>query len=289
MKMRLRFICVLFCIAGSAVQLFAQQPVTRIWNGLAPGTEDMKNEEKRDDGLIYKVYQPDVEIFLPSHPDQHHLAVVVLPGGGYTLLAYVKEGTKIAGWLNDNGVAAFVLKYRLNPDEALQDAQRAVSFVRSKSNEYSIDPKRVGVLGFSAGGQVAANLSTHFTRTSMRDAVDSVDCRPDFMVLVYPALDWLHMAAGDTGKKDGFVQFYKLVNANTPPTFIAHAGDDQTVPVQQSIDFFEALHAGGVPCEMHIYEQGGHGFGLEEDRGEVVSWGDLCVKWMRVRGILSGK
>ncbi len=270
----------------------AQQSTVRLWNGLAPGTEGRKDEEERVNGDVFRVYQPDLEVFLPKEKNKSCPAVVILPGGGYTHLAYIKEGVRIARWLNTNGVAAFILKYRLNPDEALQDAQRALSLVRAQAAQFGINPDEIGILGFSAGGQVAANLATHYTKSSMADLIDSISCKPDFLVLIYPALNWLHRSfdndvpdPGDTS----FVPFYKLVDKNTPSTFIVHATDDGTVPVKESIDFYTALHKAGVPCELHIYEKGGHGFGLERDRGAVSGWGELCVIWMKVNGILTAK
>ena len=282
----------LFLMLFTSGPIFAQQSTIRIWNGLAPGTENQKDEEKIVGGRIFNVYQPDLTVFLPKNRSENYPAILVLPGGGYGHLAFDIEGKKPAEWLNANGVAAFVLKYRLNPDEALQDARRAVSLVRARAKEFGINPGEVGVLGFSAGGQVAANLATHYTRNSAADFIDSTSCRPDFMVLVYPALNWLHQSLDNASRisnaeSNPFVPFYKLVDGNTPPAFIVHASDDKTVSVKESIDFYTALKTAGVPCELHIFEKGGHGFGLGDDRGPVEDWGNLCVDWMKVNKILT--
>ncbi len=270
--------------------VYAQRTVN-IWPGLAPGAGNEKNKERIVNERIYDVYQPDLTVYLPGKPDANRPAVVVCPGGGYDHLAIELEGTSVARWLNDNHIAAFVLKYRLNPDQALDDAKRAMSLVRADAKKYGINRDMVGILGFSAGGQVAAGLATHYERTTMKDHIDSVSCRPDFMVLVYPALDWLHPNADEEyarlGPKASFIPYFHLVDKDTPPTFIVHAADDETVPVNESVQFFTALHDAGVPCELHIFEKGGHGFGLGEDRGAVDSWPALCVEWMKTRGILS--
>ncbi|HUI31572.1 MAG TPA: alpha/beta hydrolase [Candidatus Acidoferrales bacterium] len=255
----------------------AQQSTLKIWNGLAPGTENRNNEEKITGGSISNVYQPELTVFLPQNKIENCPAVLVFPGGGYTHLAFKKEGIKIGEWLSSNGIAAFVLKYRLNPAEALQDAQRAMSLVRARAKDYSIDPGKIGVIGFSAGGHLAANLVIHNSKASMTDYVDSVNCKPNFAILIYPYL----------GEVPGFsTLLYESVDKDFPPTFIVHASDDNKVPVQQSIDYYTGLHKAGVSCELHIFEKGGHGFALEDDRGPVKSWALLCIGWLKINGIL---
>ncbi|HQT90511.1 MAG TPA: alpha/beta hydrolase [Candidatus Kryptobacter bacterium] len=274
-----------------SLPLCAQQ-TANIWPGLAPGTGNEKDQEKAVNNRIYNVYQPNLTVYLPSKPNGNRPAVVICPGGGYMYLAIELEGTEVARWLNEDGVAAFVLKYRLDSGEALEDAKRAMSFVRANAAEYDVNPGMIGIAGFSAGGQVAAGLATHHQRTVINDRVDSVSCKPDFMILGYPALDWLHPNADEeyaqSGGKNGvFVPFYRLVDKDAPPTFIVHAANDKTVPVGQSLQFFTALEEAGVPCELHVYEEGGHGFGLGTGRGAVDSWPGLCVEWMKTEGILA--
>jgi len=270
---RVIFLCIVF-----SSLIFAQQSTIKIWNGLAPGTEDRKNEEEKlGENNIVKVYQPELSVFLPDNKNEKCAAVLVFPGGGYTHLAFDKEGTKISEWLNANGVAAFVLKYRLDPTEALQDAQRALSLIRSKAAEYRIDPEKIGVMGFSAGGHLAANLVLHGSKNSFKDYVDSISCKPDFAILIYAYL----------GQVTGFpAPLYESIGKDSPMTFLAHASDDERVPVQESIDYYTALQKAGVPCEMHIFEKGGHGFALENDRGAVRNWGPLCIEWLKTNGIL---
>ncbi len=274
-----------------SLPLYAQQTVN-IWPGLAPGTGNQKDEEKIVNNRIYNVYQPDLAVYLPAKPDANHPAVVICPGGGYSHLAIKLEGTEVAKWLNENGVAVFVLKYRLNPDQALEDAARAMSFVRANAAEYDVNPGMIGIVGFSSGGQVAAGLATHYKKTVLDDRIDSTSFKPDFMILGYPALDWLHPDADaefekSGGKNGAFVPFFHLVSKDTPPAFIVHAADDKTVPVGQSLQFFTALEEAGVPCELHVFEKGGHGFGLGAGRGAVDSWPGLCVQWMKTEGILA--
>ncbi len=276
----------------TAVSSFAQQTIS-IWPGLAPGTGTEKNKEKIVNERIYDVYQPDLEVFLPKQMNGNHPAIVICPGGGYTHLAIELEGTSIAKWFNDNGVAAFVLKYRLKPAEAFEDAKRALSLIRSDAKKYGINPNMIGIAGFSAGGQVAAEVATHYKDVPPADLVNGVSCKPDFEILCYPALDWLHPNADEEysrlGAKASFVPYYHLVDNHTPPTFIVHAADDHTVPVTQSVQFFTALHDDGVPCELHVFEKGGHGFGLGTGRGAVDKWPRLCIDWMKTEGILKGE
>ena len=276
----------------AAVPSFAQQTIS-IWPGLAPGTGNEKDKEKIVNQRIYDVFQPDLEVFLPKRIDANRPAVVICPGGGYNHLAIELEGTSVAKWLNENGVAAFVLKYRLKPDQAFEDAKRALSLIRADAKKYDINPDMLGIAGFSAGGQVAAEVATHYKDAPARVLVDGVSCKPDFMILDYPALDWLHPDADEEylrlGSKASFIPYYHLVDEDTPPAFIVHAADDKTVPVIQSIQFFTALEKAGVPCELHVFEKGGHGFGLGTGRGAVDKWPELCIDWMRTEGILKGK
>ena len=251
-------------------QTAAQTKVIKIWPGLAPGTENRADEEKVIKGNITNVYQPDLTVFLPKKYDARRPAVVVLPGGGYRQIVMYKEGYRIAEWLNKNGIAAFVLKYRLRPQEALQDIQRTISLLRTDAKEFNIDPDNMGVIGFSAGGNLAANLSTHYIKTDMTDRIDSVNCKPDFMISVYGAVG----------------RFVNDITKNTPPAFLVHASDDPKVPVTQSVDYYLALHKNGVPAELHVYEKGGHGFALRDVNKPVISWAVRCIAWMKVQGIL---
>lgn len=258
--------------------LLAQKQIVPIWSGLAPGSENVEDNEqwtKKKD--VSKVYQPDLTIFLPDHQVGPAPAVIVCPGGGYNKLVMEKEGYKVARWLNANGVAAFVLKYRLDRDEALRDAQRAVSFLRLEAEKYGIDGTKIGVIGFSAGAHLAANLARNYQEREIYDAVDEVSSRPDFWIPVY----------------GGFGSSFKGAKKSDhiPPAFIVHAADDSKVPVEGSVDMYMDLRKLDVPAELHVYEQGEHGFALEENRGPAVTstvkdWSARLLAWLELREIL---
>ncbi|MGB8661082.1 MAG: alpha/beta hydrolase [Candidatus Acidiferrum sp.] len=216
-------------------------------------------------------------------------AVVVFPGGGYRILAIDLEGTEVCDWLNSEGITCVLLKYRV-PDTgpypkspaALQDAQRALGIVRAHAAEWHIDPKRVGVLGFSAGGHLAAALSTHFEKRLYEpiDAADELSCRPDFAVIIYPG--YLAIA------EQNFAPNADIhVTEQSPPTFLAQAEDDP-VHVENSIVYFMALKNAKVPAEMHIYTQGGHGYGLRRTALPVTAWPQLVETWLRTIQVLPG-
>jgi acetyl esterase/lipase len=215
-------------------------------------------------------------------------AVVVFPGGGYRILAIDLEGTEVCDWLSAAGVACVLVKYRV-PDSgqypksaaALQDAQRALRMVRAHAAEWKIDPRRVGVLGFSAGGHLAAALSTHFEKRlyDPLDEADGLSCRPDFAVLVYPA--YLTMAGQDSAPNADLP-----VNAQTPPTFLVQTEDDPVV--ESSVVYFMALKHAKIPAEMHIYAEGGHGYGLRRTELPVTQWPKLVQEWMRTIQVLPG-
>jgi acetyl esterase/lipase len=261
-------IFVLLCVF--TISIFAQNNVVKIWPNFAPGTEGKTNEEYFEDGRYKKVYQPDLAIFLPEKQNENKTAILILPGGGYTHLAFEKEGIKIAKRFNEEGITAFVLKYRLSVEEALADAQRALSFIRCNFQKYNINPDNIGVIGFSAGGHLAANLISHPTRNTFLDVVDSTGCSPNFAIIVY---GWLQ-------------DQYDFFSKNNPPTILFHAGDDTRVPVEQSINYFNALLKKGIQTEMHIYESGGHGFGLGLEKGNTGNWTKVCCDWMRQRNII---
>lgn len=191
-----------------------------------------------------------------------------------------KEGYKVARWLNENGIAAFVLKYRLNRDEALRDAQRAVSVIRKDADKYGIDKNKIGVIGFSAGAHLACNLAMNYLDRKYYDSIDIVSSRPDFWIGVYGVYKGTY---GISGKS-------KVIE-NSPPAFLVHAGNDSKVPVLSSVELYIDLKKNGVPAELHVYEQGEHGFALEEGRGAaikstVTDWSKRCIEWLKLRGIL---
>jgi acetyl esterase/lipase len=231
---------------------------------------------------------PTLTIFSPKGKNTG-AAVVVFPGGGYNILAMDLEGTEVCDWLTAKGITCVILKYRVpgtgpypKSDEALQDAQRAVGMVRAHAAEWKIDAKRVGVLGFSAGGHLAAAVSTHYeTRLYPKvDAADELSCRPDFAVVVYPG----YLAQADKG----FAFTPDIpVTKDTPPTFLVQAEDDP-VHVENATAYFLALKSVGVPAELHLYAKGGHGYGLRRTQLPVTGWPDRVDDWLRTIGVVSG-
>lgn len=218
-------------------------------------------------------------------------AVVVFPGGSYRILAIDLEGTEVCDWLSSHGVTCVILKYRV-PDtgaypkspQALEDAQRAMGMVREHAAEWGVDPKRVGVLGFSAGGNLAAMISNHYGKRlySRVDGADDLSARPDFAVVVYPA----YLAVPDKDAAGGY-QFTAdvPVTKDTPPTFLVQAEDDP-VHVECALLYFLELKKAGVPAELHVYAQGGHGYGLRRTELPVTGWPDLVDRWMKTIGVV---
>jgi acetyl esterase/lipase len=228
--------------------------------------------------------------------------VIVCPGGGYQHLSMVKEGSDVAIWLNHLGISAFVLKYRLGPKyhhpAELNDAQRAIRYVRAHAAEYKIKPDRIGIWGFSAGGHLASSAGTHFDEgnQSTSDVLDRQSSRPDFMILAYPVITF-HDPLAHVGSRVNLLgktpdpalvdQFSNetQVTAKTPPTFLFHTTEDKTVPVENSIMFYSALRKAGVPAEMHIYLKGAHGVGLAPFDPVLRTWPERLADWMKVQGL----
>lgn len=272
--------------------------VELLWPQGAPGA---KGEQAGD--------KPRLTIYLPPKQKATGAAVVICPGGGYGHLAMDHEGHQIGEWLNSLGVAGFILEYRHRNSGAgyghpapLQDAQRAIRMVRSRADQYGIDPNRIGILGFSAGGHLASTAGTHFDKgdADAKDPIDRVSCRPDFMVLLYPVIsltEWFtHKGSrrnllGDSpdAKLVEHLSNEKQVTPETPPTFLVHTYEDTGVPSENSIYFYLALRKAKVPAEMHLYQKGQHGFGLGKTVGPASSWPLRCADWMRASGFLDKK
>jgi acetyl esterase/lipase len=244
---------------------------------------------------VDNVSQPTITRFAPQGKNTG-AAVVVFPGGGYWLLAIDLEGTEVCDWLAARGVTAVLLKYRVPGEgklpksgaypksaEALQDAQRAIGLVRFHAAEWHIDPHKIGVLGFSAGGHLVAAVSTHFEKR-LYPAVDDADkesCRPDFAVALYPG----HML--ENTSKEFELNPYLPVSSKTPPTFLVQAKDDRVDPVENSLMYFEALKRASVPVEMHLYADGGHAFGLRRTDAPITHWPELAETWLKTIGMIS--
>ena len=276
-----------------------------LWPGEIPNfqkTDEVEVSDSSDIVRISKVQSPDIAVYLPSRKNATGQAVVICPGGGYRILAYDWEGTDIAKWLNAHGIAAVILKYRLPTSTSniiphkspLMDAQRAMRLVRHHAGDWNIHPDKIGIMGFSAGGHLAATLGTHFdeAHTATGDAIDSLDCRPDFMILMYPVITFskpfMHRGSKEAliGKNPdpSLVDYYSIelqVKDNTPPAFMVHAGDDEAVPVENSLVFYQALKDKNIPAELHIYPAGGHGFSLALDKGYLQTWPDRCLDWLK--------
>jgi acetyl esterase/lipase len=226
-------------------------------------------------------------------------AVIVCPGGGYNHLAD-HEGRPVAEWLSSIGITAFVLKYRLGPryhhPAPLQDAARAIRLVRARATEWQIDPKRIGILGFSAGGHLASTIGTHFDagQANSADAIERVSSRPDVMILIYPVITMGGFAHSGSRKEllgenpsaemVALLSNEEQVTKQTPPTFLVHTANDSAVPVENSLRFADALRKMNVPFELHIYERGPHGFGLGGNNPVLLSWPGRCADWLRLQG-----
>ncbi|MBV8071452.1 MAG: alpha/beta hydrolase [Acidobacteriaceae bacterium] len=244
---------------------------------------------------------PGLTLYPASGDNKVATGVVVCPGGGYVHLAMDHEGKQIAEWLNHFGISAFVLKYRLGPEyqypAELWDVLRAIRYVRAHAQDFGIQPDRIGVWGFSAGGHLASTAGTHFDNGDPNgsDAIDRQSSRPDFMILAYPVITFLepyahlgslHALLGE--KPDP--QLVRVlsnelqVTPQTPPTFLFHTSDDPVVPVQNSVQFYLALRQAGVPAEMHIYLHGRHGVGLAQDDPVLKTWPDRLADWLKLQG-----
>jgi acetyl esterase/lipase len=262
-----------------------------LWPDGAPGAHGDTDSDK-----------PALTIYTIGGDQRVPTGVLVFPGGGYVNLAIDHEGQQIAAWLNSYGISAFVLRYRLGPKYRhpveLGDAQRAIRYVRAHAAEFGIDSHRIGVWGFSAGGHLASSTGTHFDNgtANSSDPIERQSCRPDFMILAYPVITfeepYLHRGSRDSllgwnpdPASVNLLSNERQVTKQTPPTFLFHTSDDEVVPVQNSLLFYEALRTAGVPAEMHIFEHGEHGVGLARNNPELASWPDLLALWLRRRGL----
>ncbi|MGH7129480.1 MAG: alpha/beta hydrolase, partial [Planctomycetaceae bacterium] len=248
--------------------------------------------------------RPEIRIYLPPKDKATGTAIVVCPGGGYGALAMDHEGHQVAQWLNTIGVAGIVLKYRLGPryryPAALQDAQRAVRYVRAHAETLGIDPHRVGIMGFSAGGHLASTVATHFDAgdADSDDPLARQSSRPDFAVLAYPVISFTEPFTHAGSRRNllgdnpdpalvASLSNETQVTADTPPTFLFHTGEDAGVPVENSLVFYAALRKAGVPAELHVYQDGPHGVGLAPGVPGLSGWKDRLAEWLRQSGFLS--
>lgn len=331
--------------------LAAMEREIHLFDGVIPGSGNIELqeevfEEKSSNGkskvIVQKVLKPSIIPFIPKNCNG--MAVIIMPGGGHRRMVMYREGIEVANWLNSKGIAAFVLKYRLTidpherqEDVSLIDAMRAVRYIRYHASEYHIDAKRIGVMGFSAGGYLAALISNCYDRKLYErlDSIDDISARPDFSVLCYPAISAEVAMKQATSKNPelvkvmgkniegiseisgtgegipvNFLQYIpesiryrvklfgkysieKLVHKDTPKTFIIATSDDETTPIEHSLSYYMALRKYGVLAEMHIFENGKHGFGIGQkietgDKKKTVgAWTELFLNWAESKGLLA--
>jgi acetyl esterase/lipase len=315
MKTFIFALSVVFAVGGVGAQTAAWQPSqghtqVAIWPGAAPDAQPAAGPEDetavtdspvagRPWKSVGNVSRPTMTVYSPEGKNIG-AAVVVFPGGGYQILAIDLEGTEVCDWLTAKGITCVLLKYRvpnsgmhwdekckcqINPKAptALEDAQRTVGLVRFHAAEWHIDPHKIGVLGFSAGGHLVAGISTHFERRlyAAVDAADKGSCRPDFAVALYPGHLWI-----DGKKFELNPDIRTHITRRTPPTFLLQAEDDNVDYVNQSLVYYIGLKNAGVPVEMHLYAHGGHGFGLRRTELPITRWPELVEKWLGTIGII---
>lgn len=303
----MKFSSIKNCLQITIVFLFISSNVNSqiktipIWNTTIPG--EIKNSDYTEisvykDSVLQKsskVSLPTLTIYSPTNPNG--TSVLIFPGGGYQHLSMYKEGDKIARWLNSLQITAIVVKYRLPDDKImsdksiapLQDAQEAIRIIRKNAGIWNLDKNKIGVIGFSAGGHLAATLSTHYNEKTYISNNDT-SARPDFSLLIYPVISMKNeithkgsqtslLGLNPSDKRIEKFSNELQVTAETPPTFLVHATDDKSVPVENSINYYLALKKNNVSAEMHLYEKGGHGFGLGKENDEL--WSQDCVKWLK--------
>jgi len=305
MRILLACLTLLFAVAF----LSAQTTTVKVWPEGPPGAKvepNYREETIMDQGKprVARVTDPVLLVYLPAPEKANGSAVVICPGGGYMRLAMDHEGYDIANWLNEMGIAGIILKYRLPSDAImenksvgpLEDAQEAIRIVRRRAQEWHIQPNRIGIMGFSAGGHLAATASTQFAEQVYKPA-DTTSARPDFSILLYPVISMqqptTHMGSrnnllGQNPSQELIDRFSNelRITPETPPAFLVHSADDPAVPVGNSIGYFKALVKNKIPAELHVYQKGGHGYGLAKGRGTESGWPDACRAWLKQMGLL---
>lgn len=298
---RLNSFVLLFLLMPMAAS--AHERVIPLWPEGVPGAKAIPAEITQNDGIIAHVSTPTLTVIAPAVDRANGTAVIVCPGGGYRFLSFDREGIQYANWLSHHGITAFILKSRLGDfghPAPLQDVLRAIRLVRSRAAEFGVAPDRIGVIGSSAGGHLAASAGTLFDDAAGRTGaeLDAVNARPDFLILLYPVITMedplVHagsrdalLGPGATAAQRAALSLENRVTANTPPTLLIHTQADTAVPVGNSIVFFEALTRAGVPAEMYLFERGAHGMGMLPGNGTASDWPQRAVEWLRDRGLLA--
>lgn len=295
----LRIACLLCCLV--VMSSAAEHPVVPLWpKGIPDGQPHTRADVVDETGRISEVHEPTLTVWAADPAKANGTAIVICPGGGYARLSAAREGLRYAEWLNGLGVTCFILKSRLKEyghPAPLRDVLRAMRIVRSRAAEFGVDPHRIGIIGSSAGGHLASSAATLYDHADGKTGapLDAVNARPDFALLMYPVIlmEGPHIHAGS---RDNLISAHpspalaallstdRQVTKNTPPTFIVHAEDDKTVPVENSLTFYSALRRAGVPAEMHLYEQGGHGFAMEATHPPTAEWPRRAETWLRTHG-----
>ncbi|GAC1419237.1 MAG: hypothetical protein NVS1B13_18460 [Flavisolibacter sp.] len=299
----MKFTPLLFIFFSLQIDVMAQIQIP-LYSGTIPNSIIRPSGETlANDGIIRisKVSVPTLTVFNPPTEKKNGIAVVICPGGGYVIEAIGHEGYDVARRLNAAGITCFVLKYRLPSDSImpdktigpLQDAQRSIQYVRENAEAYHVNPKKIGIMGFSAGGHLASTEGTHFKKALIANPLKT-SLRPDFMILVYPVIN-LSDSLMNEGSRNNLlgknpskemIRNYSndlQVNKETPPTFLVHARDDQAVKVQNSIHFYDALQKHRIPSNLYLYEKGGHGFGMNNPTS-TVQWINLAIEWLKIGG-----
>ena len=281
-----------------SLQVSKSQSIMKLWPNGTPGeVVSPKPEETFEGKRVRYVSEPTLTVYLPTKETNTGVAVVICPGGGYAMEAMDHEGYEVGEFLQAHGIAGIVLKYRLpygHSEIPLQDAQQAIRMARFHAEEWSVDPKKVGIAGFSAGGHLASTLSTHYDsgNKDSKNPVEKLSSRPDFSILLYPVVtfkeEWGHMGSrvnliGNTNDWKIIQNFSNelQVNSQTPPAFIALADDDAGVKPRNSIEYYMALKREGIPAELHIFKEGGHGFGMHKTGKAHDQWPLMVVEWMK--------
>jgi acetyl esterase/lipase len=296
----------LFFVLIMSQQMHGQTITLPLWpEGKVPNYKKSGETEKKDTTDIVRislVQSPNITVYLPEKRSATGQAVIICPGGGYGILAYDWEGTDPARFLAAKGIAAIVLKYRLPNSKSnitphlspLMDAQRAIRIVRANADKWHINKKKIGIMGFSAGGHLASSAATHFDNgnSSATDVIDKESSRPDFAILIYPVIS-MSKSIMHEGSRNNLIgsnpdstlsKFYSnelQVTNETPTAFLVHATDDNAVPVENTFLFYQALKDHAIPAEMHIYPNGGHGFAMAIGKGYLETWTDRLIDWLR--------